>query len=49
MLPAASWREPDGRHVLRFEEPLELVARDDVGEEIRANTRLFNAASYNFV
>jgi KDO2-lipid IV(A) lauroyltransferase len=44
VLPAASWREPDGRHVLRFEEPLELLERDDVGEEIRANTRLFNAA-----
>jgi len=44
VLPAASWREPDGQHVLRFEEPLALVTRDDVGEEIRANTRLFNAA-----
>ena len=44
VLPAASWRAPDGRHVLRFEAPLELVAREDVGEEIRANTRLFNAA-----
>jgi KDO2-lipid IV(A) lauroyltransferase len=44
VLPGASWREPDGRHVLRFEEPLALVARDDVGEEIRANTRLFNVA-----
>ena len=44
VLPAASWREPDGRHVLRFEDPLALVARDDVGEEIRANTRIFNAA-----
>jgi len=44
VLPAFSWREPDGRHVLRFEGPLELVTREDVGEEIRANTRLFNAA-----
>jgi lauroyl/myristoyl acyltransferase len=44
VLPGASWREPDGKHVLRFEEPLELVERDDVGEEIRANTRLFNAS-----
>ncbi|MCG6874355.1 MAG: 4'-phosphopantetheinyl transferase superfamily protein [Betaproteobacteria bacterium] len=44
VLPGASWRGPDGKHVLRFEEPLELVERDDVGEEIRANTRLFNAA-----
>jgi len=44
VLPASSWREPDGRHVLRFEAPLERVEREDVGEEIRANTRLFNAA-----
>jgi len=44
VLPAASWREPDGRHVLRFEAPLELLQREDVGEEIRANTRLFNAS-----
>lgn len=44
VLPGASWRGPDGKHVLRFEEPLELVERDDVGEEIRANTRRFNAA-----
>jgi KDO2-lipid IV(A) lauroyltransferase len=44
VLPGASWRGPDGKHVLRFEEPLELVERDDVGEEIRANTRLFNAS-----
>jgi phosphopantetheine--protein transferase-like protein len=42
VLPGASWRGADGKHVLRFEEPLELVERDDVGEEIRANTRLFN-------
>jgi KDO2-lipid IV(A) lauroyltransferase len=44
VLPASSWRGPDGRHVLRFEDPLELVQREDVGEEIRANTRLFNAS-----
>ncbi len=44
VLAGASWRDPDGKHVLRFEEPLELVQRDDVGEEIRANTRLFNAS-----
>jgi phosphopantetheine--protein transferase-like protein len=44
VLPGASWRGPDGKHVLRFEEPIELVQRDDVGEEIRANTRLFNVS-----
>ncbi|MCL4799509.1 MAG: 4'-phosphopantetheinyl transferase superfamily protein [Burkholderiales bacterium] len=44
VLPGASWRAPDGCHVLRFEAPLELVHCDDVGEEIRRNTRLFNAS-----
>jgi KDO2-lipid IV(A) lauroyltransferase len=44
VLPASSWRETDGRHVLRFEDPLALVEREDFGEEIRANTRLCNAA-----
>ena len=44
VLPAAGWREPDGRHVLRFEEPIAPIASDRVGEEIRLNTRAYNAA-----
>lgn len=44
VIPAHSWREPDGRHVLRFEEPLPLIECDDVGEAIRLNTRAYNAA-----
>jgi phosphopantetheine--protein transferase-like protein len=44
VLPAAAWREPDGNHVLRFEEPLPLIQCDNVNEEIRRNTRLYNAA-----
>ncbi len=44
VLPMSSWRDSDGRHVLRFEAPLTLLERDDVGEEIRVNTRLFNAS-----
>jgi len=43
VIPAASWREPNGQHVLRFEEPLSPVACADVGEEIRRNTRTYNA------
>ena len=43
-VPASSWREPDGKHVLRFEEPLTTIECDDVGEEIRRNTREYNAA-----
>jgi KDO2-lipid IV(A) lauroyltransferase len=44
VIPAHSWREPDGSHVLRFESPLPLVECEDVGEAIRRNTRSYNAA-----
>ena len=43
VVPASSWREPDGSHVLRFEEALPLVECDNVSEEIRRNTRAYNA------
>jgi phosphopantetheine--protein transferase-like protein len=42
VIPASSWREPDGTHVLRFEDPLPLIQSDDAGEEIRKNTRAYN-------
>ena len=29
IMPASAWREPDGTHVLRFEEPLELPRSDE--------------------
>ncbi len=44
VLPAASWRNPDGRHVLRFEEALGVVAAADVGVQIKQTTRAYNAA-----
>jgi KDO2-lipid IV(A) lauroyltransferase len=44
VVPASSWREPDGTHVIRFEEPLPLIECKDVGEAIRRNTRAYNAA-----
>ena len=44
VIPACTWREPDGRHVLRFEEPVPLIQNDNVGEAIRQNTRAYNAA-----
>ena len=44
VIPASSWRNPDGTHTLRFEEPLPLIECDDVGEAIRRNTRAYNAA-----
>jgi len=44
VMPAYSWREPDGSHVLRFEEPLPLIDCEDVNEAVRLNTRAYNAA-----
>jgi phosphopantetheine--protein transferase-like protein len=44
VIPAGCWREPDGTHVLRFEEALPLIESDDVGEAIRQNTRAYNTA-----
>ena len=44
VMPATSWREPDGRHVLRFSEPLAPVESDDSNEAIRLNTRAYNSA-----
>lgn len=44
VVPAATWREPDGRHVLRFEDAIPVIECDDHDEAIRANTRAYNAA-----
>jgi len=44
VVPMATWREPDGRHVVRFEAALPILEDADVGAAIRANTRAYNAA-----
>jgi KDO2-lipid IV(A) lauroyltransferase len=44
VVPTSTWREPDGSHVLRFEDPLPMVEHEKVGEEIRLNTRIYNEA-----
>jgi len=43
VLPATSWREPDGRHVLRFEDALAPIELPNTNDAIRANTRAYNA------
>ncbi len=43
VLPATSWREADGRHVLRFEDPMAPIECENTGEAIRLNTRAYNA------
>jgi lauroyl/myristoyl acyltransferase len=44
VVPASTWREPDGTHVIRFENPLQPIQCDDVDEAIRQNTRAYNVA-----
>ncbi len=44
VVPATSWREADGTHVLRFEEPIEAVDDASTNEAIRLTTRAYNAA-----
>jgi len=43
VVPVSAWRETDGQHVLRFEEPLPTLPCDDPNEGIRVNTRAYNA------
>jgi KDO2-lipid IV(A) lauroyltransferase len=42
VVPASSWRDGDGRHVLRFEAPLGAIDHADVNEAIRLSSRAFN-------
>jgi phosphopantetheine--protein transferase-like protein len=42
VVPASSWRERNGQHVLRFEAPLQAVEHADANEAIRLTTRAFN-------
>ena len=44
VIPAASWREPDGTHVLQFFPALSPILDDDVGQEVLKNTRSYNQA-----
>jgi KDO2-lipid IV(A) lauroyltransferase len=44
VVPATSWREADGRHVLRFEAPIPTVDHASTSEAIRLTTRAYNAA-----
>jgi phosphopantetheine--protein transferase-like protein len=44
VLPATSWREDEGRHVLRFGAPIAPIEAEDTSEAIRRTTRAYNAA-----
>jgi KDO2-lipid IV(A) lauroyltransferase len=49
VVPATSWRESDGKHVLRFEAPIPAVEHLSTSEAIRLTTRAYNAALERFV
>lgn len=42
VIPASSWREPDGTHVLKFEPPVEVVTEGRTRDIINVNTKRFN-------
>jgi len=42
VVPASSWREATGQHVLRFEDELAPLEHPDANEAILRNTRTFN-------
>lgn len=44
VVPASSWREPNGQHVLRFEAAMAPIEHADTNEAIRLNTRAYNRA-----
>ncbi|TNF75533.1 MAG: lipid A biosynthesis acyltransferase [Acidobacteria bacterium] len=49
VIPAIAYRKNDGRHVVRFEKPLEWIYADDPEEEIRLNTQHYNDVLERFV
>ena len=49
VIPAVSYRQPDGRHVMKFPAPLEWVTAEDHREEIYLNTLGYNRVLEGFV
>jgi KDO2-lipid IV(A) lauroyltransferase len=43
VIPASSYRDRDGSHVVRFEDPLTTIDTGDASEDVKRNTRLYNA------
>jgi KDO2-lipid IV(A) lauroyltransferase len=44
VVPTSSWRETDGTHVVRFEDPIPHIECENTNEAIRLNTRAYNVA-----
>ena len=49
VVPASSYRKPDGRHVMQFYPPLEWISADSSREEIYRNTLGYNQVLERFV
>ena len=49
VIPAVSYRRPDGRHVMKFHPPLEWIAAERPREEIYLNTLGYNRVLERFV
>ncbi|MEM9016120.1 MAG: 4'-phosphopantetheinyl transferase superfamily protein [Verrucomicrobiota bacterium] len=42
VIPASSWREPNGKHILRFDSPVEVETEGRTRDIIAKNTKRFN-------
>ncbi len=49
VLPYLTWREPDGAHVLRFDEPIFPVRLSDQEEAVRATTQAYSDVLERFI
>jgi KDO2-lipid IV(A) lauroyltransferase len=49
VIPAVSYRRPDGRHVMKFHPPLEWIIAENHREEIYLNTLAYNRVLERFV
>ena len=49
VIPAVSYRKPDGRHVMQFHPPLEWIAAERSREELYLNTLGYNRVLEKFV
>jgi len=49
VVPATSYRRPDGDHVMEFHPAIPWIHRDDPQDEIRENTRRYNQVLERFV
>jgi KDO2-lipid IV(A) lauroyltransferase len=49
VVPMVTWREADGTHVVRFDDPVPAVRAEDPDESVRATTQAFNTALERFI